>query len=159
MRRVDRAVTDQQEILAILKACTVCRLGMVQNQVPYVVPLNFGFDYADGKLTLFFHCANEGKKIDILKENPLVCFEMECGAEVVAKEKACSFSMKFRSIIGTGRVEFLSEDADKQHGLQMLMKQIDHTGKTANAEFTGGQLRGVTVLKLPVDTFEAKCAK
>ena len=159
MRRADRAVTAEQEILTILEECIVCRLGMSVNDTPYVVPLNFGFEYEEGKLTLYFHSGNQGKKLEMLRGNPKVCFEMDCAAEVVANEQPCSFSMRFKSVIGTGRVEFLVADADKLHGLRVLLRNIDKTKDFKDARFTDTQLRGVTVFKLSVDEFEVKCAK
>jgi nitroimidazol reductase NimA-like FMN-containing flavoprotein (pyridoxamine 5'-phosphate oxidase superfamily) len=68
MRRKDREVTGTEELLAIIRANKVCRLGMADGDLPYVVPLNYGFEFDCGRLVLYFHCAGEGKKIGILKK-------------------------------------------------------------------------------------------
>lgn len=69
MRRKDREVTDITEIKDILDLCKTCHLAMVDNNMPYVIPLSYGYEMQDGTLTVYFHSAAEGKKIDILKNN------------------------------------------------------------------------------------------
>ena len=67
MRRKDREITDLNEIIKIVSECDVLHLGMCDNGVPYVVPVNFGFTYEDETFTFYVHGAASGKKIDILK--------------------------------------------------------------------------------------------
>jgi uncharacterized protein len=73
VRRKDREITDSLQIIDILQKADVCRIAMCHNNVPYVVTMNFGLG-RDGFSPLYFHCASEGKKIDILRKNNLVCF-------------------------------------------------------------------------------------
>ena len=77
MRRKDREVTDLGAIERIIGDCKVLRLGMVDGRRPYVVPLNFGFDLRGGVLELYCHSAPEGRKVEVLRRNPEVCFEMD----------------------------------------------------------------------------------
>ena len=70
MRRSDREIADKSEIIRIIEKCDVCRLALSQNNAPYIVPMSFGYEYADNKLTIYFHCAKEGRKLDIIRENP-----------------------------------------------------------------------------------------
>ena len=79
MRKKEREITDIGEIEKIIRKATVCRLGLALNDVPYVVPLSFG--YADK--TLYLHGAKEGKKLDIIRQNNRVCFEVDVDSEVV----------------------------------------------------------------------------
>jgi len=65
MRRKDKEIKEIKDIEEILHKATVCRVAMVSNNSPYIVPLNFG--YKDR--CLYFHSAGEGKKLDILREN------------------------------------------------------------------------------------------
>lgn len=44
MRRKDREITDRAAIEAILRRATVCRIGLVGKDGPYVVPMSFGYD-------------------------------------------------------------------------------------------------------------------
>ena len=69
MRRNDRAVVEQERILAMVKKCSVCSLAFAGGAFPYVIPLNFGEKAADGKTVLYFHGAGEGIKfVEISKE-------------------------------------------------------------------------------------------
>ncbi len=123
MRRSNREVTELTELIEIINGCKVCRLAMVDNGQPYVVPLNFGYRLNDSVITIFLHCANEGRKMDILKQNNQVCIEMDQMKELLRGEKGCDYSCYFESFIGTGQVVFLDDAAAKAQALQAIMKQ------------------------------------
>jgi len=95
MRRKEKEITDNEVLHEIIRSSQVCRLGLSDGNVPYIVPLCFG--YKDR--TLYFHSAAEGKKIELIKKNPNVCFEFDHNVEVVRAEKPCSWGMKYQSII------------------------------------------------------------
>lgn len=99
MRRKDKAIPDESGINAIIEKTRVLRLGMVNGNKPYVVPLCFGYH----EQVLYFHGALKGQKIDVLRENPNVCFEFDTVAEAVASEKACDWSMMYQSVVGFGK--------------------------------------------------------
>ena len=124
MRRSDKEIHEMSEIIAILDTCAVCRIGLLAGSVPYIVPMVFGYAFEDGVLVLLFHSASEGRKIELLKDNPNVCFEMDCGCEIITGETACRFSMAYRSIIGTGRAAFIHGEAEKRSALNKIMKKI-----------------------------------
>lgn len=120
MRRKEKEIQDMQQISLIIKKCRVCRLGLSQDDVPYIVPVSFGYD---GK-TLYFHSAKEGKKIDILSVNKNVCFEFESGVEVISNEtQPCNWSFSFQTVIGFGEVQELVSAEDKIKGLKHIMAQ------------------------------------
>ena len=78
MRRTDREVNNFDEIIKIVEKCDICRLALIDNDVPYIVPLNFGFTTENRKLTLYFHGADKGKKHELIKKNNHASFEMDC---------------------------------------------------------------------------------
>ena len=78
MRRSDREITDLGEILSIINDCKVIHLAMVDDGEPYLLPLNFGYACEGGAFSFFCHSAREGRKLDILRKNPTVAFEMDC---------------------------------------------------------------------------------
>lgn len=120
MRRKDKEILDGQKLTRIIKECQVCRLGLAHENMPYIVPVCFGYDGT----TLYFHTALEGRKIDILAVNKNVCFEFELGVQVLAHPTtACSWSFSFQSVIGSGRVEECLSSADKIAGLSHIMAQ------------------------------------
>ena len=154
MRRKDKEIVDIDEKLKIIAKCKVCRLGLSENNYPYIVPLNYGFSFDDGKLTLYFHCAVEGKKIDIIKKNNNGCFEIDCDSKLIEGEKPCNYGYEFKSIIGFGKIIFLDTNDEKINGLNYLMKQ--QTGKNIKYDFNEKELSNVIVFKMLVDEFTGK---
>lgn len=125
LRRPERAVTDLPGILPILEKCLVMRLGLSGPEGPYVVPLNFGYAVSPGgALTLYFHCAAEGRKVEMLKANPRVCFEADCEHRLIEGETPCKFSYGYESVIGFGQARPLTDPAEKAAGLRQIMARL-----------------------------------
>ena len=155
MRRNDREITDPALILDIINECKVCRIGLADGDMPYVVPLNFGytFEQGTGALTLFLHGAKEGKKADIIQKNNRACFEMDTGGVLIPHDRACANSFAYKSIIGFGRIILLENDDEKTAGLEQLMRH--QTGKTS-FHFEKAMLNKTAVYRLTADNFTAK---
>jgi uncharacterized protein len=154
MRRKDKEIISIDERLEIIAKCKICRLGLSENNYPYIVPLNYGFSYDAGKLTLYFHGAIEGKKIDIIKKNNNVCFEIDCDTKLVEGKNPCNYGYEFKSIIGFGKIFILDTKDEKINGLNYIMKQ--QTGKDKKYDFNENELNNVLVFKMPVDEFTGK---
>jgi nitroimidazol reductase NimA-like FMN-containing flavoprotein (pyridoxamine 5'-phosphate oxidase superfamily) len=120
----------------------------------YVVPLNFGYEYDGGKLTFYFHGADAGEKLEILKQNPNACVEMDTGHQLIEGESAYTYSFAYESVIAFGAVEFLENDEEKSHGLKFLMRH--QTGKDIQWQFDKQHLDAVCVYKLTADSFTGK---
>lgn len=152
MRRSDREITDLDNIVEIMKKCDVCRVAFFDDDYPYIVPLNFGLSYQDNIITLYFHGAREGKKLDLLSKNNKVCFEMDCSHQLVTGDLACEYSMNYESVIGFGCLTVL-ENTEKRMALDAMMQQY-----TKNMNFTYDEraLNAVTVFKLTVDQVTGK---
>ncbi len=119
MQNKEREITDRKAIDDIIRRSRVCRLGLSDGDRPYIIPLCFG--YRNGRL--YFHTADRGLKIDILKKNPRICFEFDIDAEVIdGGEKACKFSMRYRSVIGFGRAFFIEDLPTKIEALDAIME-------------------------------------
>jgi nitroimidazol reductase NimA-like FMN-containing flavoprotein (pyridoxamine 5'-phosphate oxidase superfamily) len=153
MRRSNREIKDLGELLAILDKCDVCRLALCDGDKPYIVPLNFGYTFEDERLTLFFHGAKEGRKLDVIAQNPNACFEMDCSHELLTGEAACDFSMKFESVIGNGRITLCETAEEKTFGLSRVMAKYS-PGKTYT--FPEPMVRATAVLRLDVTDFTGK---
>jgi nitroimidazol reductase NimA-like FMN-containing flavoprotein (pyridoxamine 5'-phosphate oxidase superfamily) len=154
IRRKDREISGIEEQLAVIKKYKVCRLGMSEDRRPYIVPLNYGYEYTDQGLVLYFHSAHEGRKMDILKKNPQVCFEIDGEHALIAGEAACEYGYAYESLIGFGVVEFLAGDGEKARGLNCLMRH--QTGMDRDFVFDEGHLRGVEVYALKVRALSGK---
>ena len=105
MRRKDREITDRAEIEEILRQCRVAHIAFQDEEAPYLVPMNFGYDWQEQLPVLYFHCADQGKKLSLLEKYPKVGIEMDCGHQLVGEGKACSYGFLFQSIIGWGMAE------------------------------------------------------
>lgn len=151
MRRNDREVTDIQEIRALIDECKVIRLAMINGDKPYVVPLNFGYTYENGAFTFYFHGAKEGKKLDVIRKNASVAFEMDCQNALQHGETSCTHSYYYASVLGEGKAEILEGD-EKCKGLSALMLHM--AGR--NDVFTAEMADKVAVIAIRVDTLTAK---
>lgn len=149
MRRNDKEITGADKLEEILNKAQICRIAICRNSVPYIVPMNFG--YKSG--ILYFHSANEGKKIEILRENPLASFEVETDIELVTSEKACNWGMKFQSVIGQGNVIFVEDQNEKAEALGVIMEK--YAGKQ-KFEFPEASLKAVSVFKIKIEEMTGK---
>lgn len=153
MRRKDREITDMEKIKSIIMNCNCCRLGFIDNNEVYIVPLNFGFYEKNEKLIFYFHSAKEGRKIDLISKAPYVGFELDCNCEIIEAETACGHSARFESIIGNGFVSFVEEREEKVKALQTIMY---HYTEKDNWEFTNEMMDKVCVFKLEVEKIGCK---
>lgn len=146
-RKPDREITDKEELQFVLERAQILRLGMCRENQPYMVPMNYGID-GD---TLYLHSASTGKKIDYLRANPSVCFEVETGTALVEADAPCGWTMKYKSIVGYGTIHFVTDPEEKIHGLKRLMAH--YTNKTfKNEEFHPKAVAKATVLKLEIES-------
>lgn len=153
MRRKEREVTDLNRILQVLGECKVCRLALSDENAPYVVPLSFGYELSGGSLTLYFHCAANGKKTDLIKKCPNAGFETDNFRELVTAEKACGYSAKYSSVIGWGNVKTVDDNSEKLKGLLLIMRH--YTGKS-DFSIPNTSLGSVCVVKLIAKEFTCK---
>ena len=148
MRRKEQEITDRSEIDEIISKSRVFRLAMVDGDKPYIVPLCLGYD---GK-SIYFHCAREGKKTDILKKNDNVCFEFEEVGPLEESDKPCNWGIKYRSVIGSGKAVFLSDVEEKKSGLDLIMKQ--YTDKPF--QLNDRMVAAVTVVRIDIEEIAGK---
>ena len=152
MRKKDREIKDTKELEEILQKADVCRIAFAVDGVPYIVAMNFGYIWKD-QLILYFHCAKEGKKLELMKRNNMVCFEMDIDHELVEAENACDWGMKYRSIVGLGLLESITDEEEKKKGLDSIM---DHYGFNRKKEYDEKVLNLTEVLRLTVTEFTGK---
>jgi nitroimidazol reductase NimA-like FMN-containing flavoprotein (pyridoxamine 5'-phosphate oxidase superfamily) len=153
MRRTDRELRDPAEIQAILQKADVCNLALADNNTPYLVTMNFGLRLS-APLALYFHCAHEGRKIDILRRNNRVCFGANVDREYFQSETgtSCGYSMRFRSVVGSGRVFFVTDLCEKEEALSLI---TDHYAP-GTYRFSDDRVARTTVLRLDVEEISGK---
>lgn len=152
MRRKDREIRDKAVLLRILDSSDTCRLAFNTNGAPYIVPLNFGYRWDDA-LELYFHCAPEGRKIDLLRADNRVGFEIDTSHGLVQSDRACGWGMRYVSIIGTGTIEEIESVERKRGFLDAIMVHYGYPGKP---EYDDAVFRNTTVLRLVVNSFAGK---
>lgn len=152
MRRKEREVLDKDEIERIIRQCMVCHLCIHHAPYPYIVPLNFGYAREGDAFSLFFHCAMEGKKLRLMRQNPFVSFSMECNTKLVTGEKACAYSMEYESVCGSGTISLLS-DKEKTEAFEAIMRQY---APTQTFSFPPKALSNTMLLRLKVSLITGK---
>lgn len=151
MRRKDKEIIQFTEIESIISRCQVCRLAMSDENGPYMVPLCFG--YHNNKL--YFHCARQGKKIDILKKNSRVCFEFDIDYKIIKTDKACKWGMEYKSVIGFGKASFIKDLPSKQKAMDIIM---GHYGGKSDV-FSESELKRIRVIKVAIDSMTGKSSE
>ncbi len=126
MRKYKKEIKDQDVIHGLLNSSPVGRLGTVTHDgYPMIKPLNFA--YRDGKV--YFHTAREGEKIDDIKRDNRVCFEVDLPiAYVAGDENPCKAEYLYRSVIMKGRAVIVEDKAEKVLALGYLMEKYQPEG-------------------------------
>jgi nitroimidazol reductase NimA-like FMN-containing flavoprotein (pyridoxamine 5'-phosphate oxidase superfamily) len=150
MRRNEKRVTNRAEIDDVIRSSRACRLVMSDGDRPYVVPLCFGYDGS----ALYFHCAGEGRKLDILRKNSQVCVEFDIPGDVVEAEDACGWGMRFRSVIAFGTALIVEDPEEKRKGLNLLVAQYSRPGQ--DFSFRSASVARTTVIKVVIDEITGK---
>ncbi len=152
MTKRERQITDETQILNILDTAKVLHLGLCVDDEPYVVPMNYGYAMEEGKLVLYLHSAVLGKKLDMLRKNPRVFFELCCGLQPFEGEKPCQYGMSYSSVMGRGTAQFVEDADEKMKAMTILMKT--QTGK--DFDFNERLVSIVAVLRIDVAEYTAK---
>ncbi len=149
MRRKEKEIQDINLIESLIEKAPVCRLGLSSNNMPYIVPLNFG--YKDR--CLYFHSAKEGRKISMIESNMNVCFEVDIEHELIEAEEACKWGMKYYSVIGFGKAFIVEDPEEKRKGLDVIMAHYSHS---SHYEYPESQLQNMLIIKVQIDQMTGK---
>ena len=149
MLRKDKEIMDRKFISQIIKNCQVCRLGLAKDNSPYIVPVSFGYD-GDA---IYFHTTKKGKKLDYINANNEVCFEFECGVQVLPNESSpCNWSFSFQTVIGYGHVQELLGIKEKREALNIIIKQYSDQDWSISEE----KIETVRVWKILITSITGK---
>ena len=148
----ERQVTDPEQILDILNRGKVLHLGLSVNDEPYVVPMNYGYTYEGEKLVLYLHSAVRGKKLDMLRQNPKVFFELCCDMIPFEGILPCQYGVSYSSVMGKGIARIVDDVEQKKQAMTILMKT--QTGK--DFEFNDRLVSMVAVVRVDVSEYTAK---
>ncbi len=143
-----REITDINEIEGIIRRASICRIGLVDGDEPYLVPVCFGYE----RSALYFHGAFAGRKVELIRKNSKVCFEIDTDVEIVNVETPCDAVVKYRSVIGVGRAYILENDEEKTHGLNLIMRQYTK----GDFSFPKSELDKTLVVKVDIESITGK---
>jgi nitroimidazol reductase NimA-like FMN-containing flavoprotein (pyridoxamine 5'-phosphate oxidase superfamily) len=149
MRKKDKEITDKEILEEILVKSQICRLGLVDNDEAYIVPVNYA--YEDG--LIYIHSAPGGRKIDILEQNNQVSFEIEFSSEIIKSILPCEWSSKYRSLMGRGSVSIENDIETKKRGLDLIMRKY---GAGNDLKYSTSDLSRMIILKLKINSMTGK---
>ena len=150
MRRKEKKITELKEIEAVIQKASVCRLGMAVDGMPYVVPVNFGYE----NNSIYVHCARDGRKLDMLRKNNLVCFEIDDNGTLTPKAgDPCNWGTSYKSIIGYGNAEFLEDEQEKKEGLDIIMR---HYSDEETFTYKKNSVAAVVIIKITITSLSGK---
>jgi hypothetical protein len=152
MRRKEREIADPEAVDAIINRCDVCRIALADGNLPYIVAMNFGYRRGEPSV-IYFHCANSGKKLDIISRNNNTCFQFDTDHNMVSGARACDFTMKYSSVVGFGKITVVNSPAEREDGLNIIMKQ--YTGSD-NHTFNPGTMDRTTILRVDISEITGK---
>ena len=145
-------VTDPEQIRHILDSGKVLHLGLSVNDEPYVVPMNYGYTMEDGKLVIYLHSAVKGKKLEMIRTNPRVCFNIDCDRMPFEGRVPCQYGMVYSSLMGRGTATLVEDVEEKIRAMVHLMKT--QTGK--DFTFDEKLVSIVAVIRIDVEEYTAK---
>lgn len=150
MRRSERGISLEEsvQLLEVAEYGVLSMSGLQQEG--YGIPLNFVFD---GQV-LYFHGAQIGKKIDIIRSNNRVSFCVVGKTEVIPSK----FGTLYNSVIVHGQISE-SEGAEKQAALELFIRKYSSDFHTEGLDYIAKLYDKVAVLKLSNIEMSGKARK
>ena len=149
MRKQNQEIKDKKIVEEILSTSEICRIAMIDKDRPYILPFNYG--YRDN--CIYIHSAPEGKKIELIRKNNNVCFEIEHKTEVVKHSDPCKWATRYQSVVGYGNIEILTDFDQKKNGLDIIMI---HNGSEKKNFYNEKQVENIVILKLKITKITGK---
>jgi nitroimidazol reductase NimA-like FMN-containing flavoprotein (pyridoxamine 5'-phosphate oxidase superfamily) len=151
LRRKEKEIADKNEMLAILMDAQYIVIAMCRENTPYLATLSHGYD--KDKNCIYFHCAKEGKKIDILSENNLVW-----GQALVDKGYAHgSCDHLFATTQFMGRVTFIDDIDEKKHALEVMIRALENDPEALmKRQLSADAIEGVQIGRIDVEYMSGK---
>jgi nitroimidazol reductase NimA-like FMN-containing flavoprotein (pyridoxamine 5'-phosphate oxidase superfamily) len=151
LRRKEKAIQSKDEMIAILENSQYITIAMCQDNEPYLATLSHGYDRE--RNCLYFHCAKEGKKIDILKEHDKVW-----GQALLDKGYAQgSCDHLYATTQFRGRIAFVEAMEEKRHALEVMIKALeDDPPKVMAAQLTEKSIKGVQICRIDLEYMSGK---
>lgn len=152
MRRKDREVTNLEEIKQILDQGTFLTVAFSDEEGPYSLPLNYGYDEEDGKIFFYVHSAKEGRKVDAFRKGVKVSVSITSFDGYHGSESGDSWTCYFKSFIGFGNAVEITSHEEKSHALNTLMKRV----AKREFDFSEKDLANTAIFAFKIHSYSAK---
>lgn len=152
MRRKDREIV-REELKSVIEKCETVNIGLIDDNKPYVVTMNFGVEEIDAAFRFYFHSAIEGRKLDVIRANSTACIAMDSSNRLVRSIHACEYTMEFESIMGSGNITIVEDETERRHGLELIMTQYE---KGTQFKFDDRHMRAIKILRFDCDEISGK---
>ena len=143
-----KKITDQKILEDILLEAQYLRLGLCSDDKPYIVPISFGYK----NKTIYLHSSRKGTKINLMKQNKNVCFEVDTFYETLPSDKPCSYYMKYQSVVGYGTAKILDDEKEIKEGLKIIIDRY-HSKEYIIDDL---DLKGVAIIRIDVDDLHGR---
>lgn len=151
MRRSEREIKGEKKLLAVLRRGKHMTIAMCKEGEPYLVTVNHSLD--EKARCLYFHCAQNGKKVDFLRSNPSVWGQVIEDMGYIQGE--CDYS--YRAVMFGGKAEFVSDSREKRRALILLIDKLDeHPEATKRRFMVPSALQGVAVCRIQIESMTGK---
>ncbi|MFA7059899.1 MAG: pyridoxamine 5'-phosphate oxidase family protein [Pedobacter sp.] len=148
MRRKDREIADRAEIDAIICSTNLMRIALADGDMPFLVPVFYAFDGS----ALYFHSAQAGTKMEILKRNNNICFEISIDNGFIESDEACDFEAQHRTVIGIGKAVFIEDVAEKIKALDLILARFSQK----KFEYPKANLDRTAVIRIDIGSIKGK---
>lgn len=153
MRRKDKEINDINEMIKIIEESRIMHLGVCHDNQPYVIPLNFGFQYNDNKIKIYFHSAKVGRKIDFINNNRKCAVEMTSYFALQTGETACEWSAFHESVMIEGNITLIEDENEIRNAMDHIM---DHYGFEGVPLYEDKYIKAMAVYCIDVENISGK---
>lgn len=152
IRRQNRILDDKNRINELLTDSEYgfLSIGMTENEYAYGIPMSYAFDKDTN--SLYFHCATEGQKLDILKQNNKVSFCVVGITKPIAEQ----FTTLYESVIAFGKVETDLSDEEKKKALRLLVRKYSARYEEVGEKYMEKSWARTAVFKIEIEHITAK---
>ena len=137
-------------MIDVITRARVCRLGLVDGEEPYIVPLCFGYMND----VIYFHKGKMGRKLSAIEQNDRVCIEFDIETGVVGGDEPCSWTMRYQSVMGFGRASFVTEYEEKQRALTAIMNH--YATVKENYVFPRNRVEKTCIIRIDIEYLTGK---
>lgn len=151
-RHSERGSYDRELVHSILDEGMIAHVGVSTARGPRVIPMMYA---RDGD-TLYLHGAPANQVLNRAAADVELCVEVTLLDGLVLARSAFNHSMNYRSVVVYGQATPVSDDTEKLHALDVLVRRITPDRADAVRSPSTAELAGTRVLALPLSEVSAK---